>query len=233
MSLAKGLERRRQRLVPQPSARSKIVFEPIPDLCLPSEFESLKLALRAVDVMSPNAEELAGFFDATKVRKQSEMADLIMRSGIGMDRSGALVVREGKDGVTIYTNRWSVHLPAYHTAASSNMVKDPTGGGNAYLGGLAMGLNRKVEPKTELFDELLEGTLVALQKFGSSASTLLYAGIYASVAASYVIEQAGMPSLSVSADGGEGLWNGESVASRLGKYIAREKDGIAKSLRLE
>jgi sugar/nucleoside kinase (ribokinase family) len=232
MSLNEGLNRRRQHLNPQPASRHQIVFEPIPDLCLPSELESLKLAMREVDVLSPNSEELAGFFDDSAVRTQSDMADLIINSGIGSHGNGALIVREGKDGATIYTKGWSVHLPAYHTAISSNMVKDPTGGGNAYLGALAMGLSRRVEPEMVLFDEMLVGTLVDLQKYGSSASTLLYSGIYASVAASYVIEQAGMPLLSVPTDGGGEVWNGESVASRLGKYIAREKDGIARSLRL-
>lgn len=228
-SLAEGLERRRQRLDPRPSSRHKIVFEPVPDMSLPSEMENLKSAMKFVDVLSPNAEELAGFFDHTTVRTQSEMADLITNSGIGADGGGALIVREGKDGATVYTRGWSVHLPAYHTAASSNMVKDPTGGGNAYLGALAMGLSHGVEPDIGSFDDMLDGTLTGLRILGSNAGTLLYAAIYASVAASYVIEQAGMPSLSVSANGGE-VWNGESVASRLGKYIAREKDGIASSL---
>lgn len=232
-SLAEGLERRRQRLDPRPSYRHKIVFEPIPDMSLPSEMENLKLAMKFVDVLSPNAEEFAGFFDYTTVRTQPEMADLITNSGIGTDGGGALIVREGKDGATVYTRGWSVHLPAYHIAASSNMVKDPTGGGNAYLGALAMGLSRRVEPKIGSFDDVLDGTLTGLRSFGSSAGTLLYAAIYASVAASYVIEQAGMPLLSVSANGREEFWNGESIASRLGKYIAREKDVIASSLQLK
>lgn len=233
MSLVEGLEQRRQNLETRPSTRYSIIFEPIPDLSVPGEMENLKLAMKVVDVMSPNAEELAGFFDDSKIWTQSGMADMIMDSGIGTNGGGALIVREGKNGATLYTRQWSVHLPAYHTAASSSLVKDPTGGGNAFLGALAMALSRRVEPKIDSFEDMLESTLENLQRFGSSAGTLFCAAIYASVAASYVIEQAGMPLLSVLADGREETWNGESVASRLGKYIAREKDSIARSFRLK
>lgn len=233
ISLATGLERRRQRLDLQSSPRPRIVFEPIPELALPSEMDNLKLAMRLVDVLSPNAEELAGFFRNTGVQTQSEMADLILHSGIGIDGNGTLIVREGKDGATLYTRGWSVHLPAYHTAASAAMVKDPTGGGNAYLGALAMGLSRKVDPGFGILEEALKTTLTGLQQLDTDARTLLYAAIYASVAAGYVIEQAGMPILSVSGDGKDEVWNGECFASRIGKYIAREKDAITGSLRLK
>ena len=233
ISLATGLELRRKSLDPQPSSRHRIVFEPIPERALPSEMDNLKLSMRLVDILSPNAEELAGFFRDTGVQTQSEMADLILYSGIGMDGKGALIVREGKDGATVYTREWSVHLPAYHTAVSANMVKDPTGGGNAYLGALAMGLSRKVDPDFGVLDEALATTLNGLQQFDSCARTLLYAAIYASVAAGYVIEQAGMPFLSVSEGRKDELWNGECFASRIGKYIARERQTITGSLRLK
>lgn len=234
ISLVKGLEQRRRRLGSQTLSRPRIVWEPIPELCAPGELENMKLASKMVDIVSPNAEELAAFFlDNDNIRTQSQMADLVLASAISVDGNGALLVREGSDGATVYTRQWSVHLPAYHRAATpSSKVLDPTGGGNAYLGALAMAMSEKVEPELGSFDYLLASTFEALRKVGPSAGTLLYAAIYATIAASYVIEQAGMPSLSVSANGEE-TWNGETAASRLGTYLSREKDSIAESLRFK
>ena len=234
MSLVAGLEQRRQILDIHASFRPRYVFEPIPDLCLPSQRQDLRLAMTVVDVVSPNAEELAGFFsDREDIRTQPEMANWVIASGVGLDGSGALVVREGSEGATIYSRKWSVHLPAYHTQASEMMIVDPTGGGNAFLGGLTMAMSRKVEPDMGSCDEILGDTLENLLCCDSSAGTLVYAAIYATIAASYVIEQAGMPQLSVLEDGNCETWNGESFASRLKKYIVREKDHIGKSLQMK
>ena len=185
-----------------------------------------------VDIVSPNAEELAGFFSGSKdVRTQSEMADCMMASGVGRDGRGALVVREGSEGATIYTREWSIHLPAYHTKASA--VVDPTGGGNAFLGGLIMAMSRKVEPNIGCLDEVLRDTLDCSLCCDFSAGNLLYAAIYATIAASYVIEQAGMPQLSVLEDGKRERWNGESFASRLVRYAERERSHIRKTLQIK
>lgn len=184
-----------------------------------------------VDIVSPNAEELAGFFSGSKdVRTQSEMADRMMTSGVGRDGRGALVVREGSEGATLYTKEWSVHLPAYHTKASA--VVDPTGGGNAFLGGLIMAMSRKVEPGIGCLDEVLGDTLDCLLRCDSSAGNLLCAAIYATIAASYVIEQAGMPQLSVLEDGKQETVNGESFAIRLVRYAERERRDISQSLQM-
>lgn len=77
-------------------------------------------------------------------------------------------------------------IPAYHR--DSSRVIDPTGGGNAFLGGLSVALAR---------GEKLED-----------------AAAWGSVAASFAIEQVGMPSLSLDGNGVES-WNGERVENRL------------------
>lgn len=85
----------------------------------------------------------------------------------------------------------SLWLPAYHT--SIDKVVDPTGGGNAFLGGLAVSLAR-----------------------GKGLET---ACAWASVAASFAIEQVGMPLLK--SDNGKELWNGSDVWERLRSFQER------------
>ncbi|KAI5466540.1 Ribokinase-like protein [Mariannaea sp. PMI_226] len=83
-------------------------------------------------------------------------------------------------------------IPAYHRD-SSNVV-DPTGGGNTFLGGLGIALAR---------GENIED-----------------AAIWGSIAASFAIEQVGVPVLGRDRDGQE-TWNGQSVHTRLGGFKQR------------
>ena len=83
-------------------------------------------------------------------------------------------------------------MPAYHQSAEK--VEDPTGGGNSFLGGLAVGLVR------------VPGYLEE-------------AAIWGSVSASFAIEQVGMPVLSQAADGE--TWNGVRVEDRLSDFKQR------------
>lgn len=82
-------------------------------------------------------------------------------------------------------------LPAYH---SGERVVDPTGGGNGFLGGLAVGLARGKE--------------------------VAEAAAWGSVAASFMIEQVGVPALGVDEEGRE-TWNGVRVEERLQEYTTR------------
>lgn len=86
----------------------------------------------------------------------------------------------------------STWVPAYHTDASK--VVDPTGGGNAFLGGLAVALARG-QPLEE-------------------------AARWGSVSASLAIEQVGMPELRVDENGRE-TWNGVDVGGRLREFERR------------
>ena len=72
---------------------------------------------------------------------------------------------------------------------------DPTGAGNAFLGGYSIGY---------------------LQTGGD----IEQAACYGSVAASFALEQVGMPKR---IDGDEELWNGASVLDRLNEYRARQE----------
>ena len=83
--------------------------------------------------------------------------------------------------------RW---LPAVHQDAGK--VVDPTGGGNGFLGGLAVALTRGKGPEE--------------------------AAAWGSVAASFVVEQVGMPTLGKDEEGRE-TWNGVSVEERLQEFM--------------
>lgn len=77
-------------------------------------------------------------------------------------------------------------IPAYHQSPSK--VVDPTGGGNTFLGGLGVALAR--------------------------GENVEEAAIWGTIAASFAIEQVGVPALGRDGDGQE-TWNGQSVQARL------------------
>lgn len=91
-------------------------------------------------------------------------------------------------------------LPAYFGEGEAERVVDPTGGGNGFLGGLAIALARGKE----------------LQK----------AAAWGSVAASFAIEQVGMPVLGKDEMGRE-TWNGVLVEDRLDEYVKKAKGRLA------
>lgn len=86
-----------------------------------------------------------------------------------------------------YPIRWS---PSFHKLSASRIV-DVTGAGNAFLDAFAVTL--------------------------STTSDLTQATIAGSVAASFVIEQIGLPHRIASQDGKD-MWNGEAFAARVGQF---------------
>ncbi|KAF4342281.1 carbohydrate kinase MAK32 [Fusarium beomiforme] len=83
-------------------------------------------------------------------------------------------------------------VPAYHTDPSK--VVDPTGGGNTFLGGLGVALAR---------GESIEEAVA-----------------WGTVAASFAIEQVGVPTIGRDAEGRE-AWNGHNVEDRLREFRKR------------
>lgn len=81
-------------------------------------------------------------------------------------------------------------LPAYHQ--DSERVIDPTGGGNTFLGGFSITLARASAINFEVIQDAV---------------------VYGAVAASFAIEQIGMPNLGEA--GNEETWNGDSVQKRI------------------
>ncbi|CAE7026619.1 hypothetical protein P3342_005822 [Pyrenophora teres f. teres] len=184
--------------------RPVFIWEPVPDLCTTDEAENCFMALKYVDVVSPNNSELGGFFGKktdgghhVDFRAVEQLCDQWLESGIGPNGDGGVVVRCGKDGCLVTRKGLRKWLPAYHQSAEK--VVDPTGGGNGFLGGLAVGLLR----------------------CGSSSvsDNLEEAAIWGSISASFAIEQVGMPVLSHSGKGE--TWNGVSVEKRLSDFKQR------------
>ncbi|KAL9636330.1 MAG: hypothetical protein Q9204_002308 [Flavoplaca sp. TL-2023a] len=191
------------------------IWEPVPASCKPSELRDCLDVLPLVDVFSPNLEELCGFlgtkFDlnqptgwAALRQKSDELLQHILSP-----RSPTAVIRLGEKGCYVaQPGQQHFRLPAYYAPEapdagmhsrldekreSADRVVDPTGGGNAFLGGFAIGLEH------------------------SEPSSMREAAAYGSVAASFMIEQIGAPTLGLSPSGGE-TWNGVSVQSRLEEY---------------
>ena len=182
--------------------RPLFIWEPVPDLCTEEELANCANALKYVDVVSPNHSELGAFFqtetngkDHVDHRTIERLCRKWLQAGIGPTGQGAVVVRAGKDGCFLARPGQEKWMPAYHQSAEK--VVDPTGGGNAFLGGLAIGL----------------------VKGGSSSGVqnLVEATIWATVAASFAIEQVGMPVLCQSPQGE--TWNGVLVKVRLLDFI--------------
>ena len=190
--------RRAKELEGQHLPAPTFIWEPVPDLCVPSELEICYEALKLVQVVSPNHTELASFFGSSGHRDDGVDRDTVencaanwLSSGITQNGSGAVVVRAGKEGCYVATQTGSKWMPAYHQ--SGDKVVDPTGGGNTFLGGLAVGLAR-----------------------GKSVDE---AAIWGSIAASFAIEQVGMATLTDHPDGER--WNGEKVTDRLERFVDR------------
>ena len=113
-----------------------------------------------------------------------------------LDESGELV-REEEVEMDPGIEKW---LPAYFGEGEGKRVVDPTGGGNGFLGGLAVALAR--------------------------GRGVVEASAWGSVAASFMIEQVGVPVLSSSPSDEQGkgrieLWNGIHVEERLDEYMKR------------
>jgi sugar/nucleoside kinase (ribokinase family) len=185
------------------SGRPIFIWEPVPDLCIPEEYDNCLKALKYVDVVSPNHGELGGFFgkntdgtDHVDFRAIEWLSGQWLSSGIG-NGNGGIVVRCGKDGCLVMSRGLCKWMPAYHQSAEK--VADPTGGGNSFLGGLAVGLLRG-------------GSRGVLENLEEGA-------VWGSISASFAIEQIGMPILSQAADGE--TWNGVRVEDRLSDFKQR------------
>lgn len=192
------------------------VWEPVPTSCKPQELSKVYDALKYVDVVSPNLIELQALFgnhsDSNTVSTEeiARMSNTLLTSGFG-NKPRAVVVRLGAKGCYVAQTFRHISMPAYHgnprkmkgdkMKTRENNVIDPTGAGNAFLGGFCAGL----------FDS---SKISGLTDFEAAAA-------YGSVAASFVVEQAGMPKRNYDERTEEELWNGEGAYDRLVEYVER------------
>jgi len=198
--MAQGIRARRQTssLPPAP-----LIWEPVPDLCAPSELSNTLSALQHVDVISPNHTELASLCSVSATKDNGEVDRLVVEKCCRQLIEGrhdktrplVVVVRSGKDGCCVVTTNQPipVWLPAYHDHSQERVV-DPTGGGNGFLGGFGVGLVRTGDP--------------------------VKASVWGAVSASYCVEQVGVPTLTASLEGCE-RWNDSVVEDRLVEFASR------------
>ncbi|KAJ0114886.1 uncharacterized protein J7T55_004628 [Diaporthe amygdali] len=181
-----------------------LVWEPLPGSCKPDMREQQLAAAKLVDVFSPNHLEFQALFedsksisgDSTLDRKLLEQyAETFLDGGIGPDSRGAIIVRAGGDGCLVSSN--SIHgrhkwLPAFYD--NQFTIVDATGAGNTFLGALAFAMS-------------------------ACGKDVVQASALASVAASFSLQQIGLPSLSSSRDSeSQEQWNGDTFIRRCGVY---------------
>ncbi|KZS97999.1 Ribokinase-like protein [Sistotremastrum niveocremeum HHB9708] len=168
------------------------LYEPIPDRCVPEELPALQKILSRIDILSPNAEEALSLLSIPlppTPHTIQEAARRFLDMGIGPSSRGIVVIRCGAMGAFFEGHdtpgKW---IPAFWDEATTGHVVDVTGAGNGFLGGLAAGLflSRKI-------DEAI---------------------LYATVSASFVVEQLGLPKVDTT-DPNNNLWNGDSPRRRL------------------
>ncbi|KAG9521960.1 Ribokinase-like protein, partial [Aureobasidium melanogenum] len=206
LDLVQGIKSRRAALG-QSLDEPLFIWEPVPDLCVPAEMDNTIKALEHVHVISPNHAELADLFSVVGTTESGDVDRQVIEAcsskllaSVSSERASkiAVVVRSGKDGCYVSSASNQAWLPAFHAPTPVKVI-DPTGGGNGFLGGLAIGLVRT-------------GDVVEACKWGN-------------VAASFMIEQVGVPVLQV--EEGVERWNGVIVKERMEEYWLRCRNQTA------
>jgi sugar/nucleoside kinase (ribokinase family) len=165
-----------------------------PASCTKEQREDFLSACTHVDVFSPNHLELCSLFEDHAAEGFDR--DIIERHTTLFSHACAciVVVRAAEHGSpTIeHSNNTVKWLPPFYALDSSEVV-DATGAGNAFLGGFMAGWTLKQDA--------------------------VEASVYGNVAASFAVEQSGLPSLQ--AVGEQEMWNGVRVVNRLAGYRTR------------
>ncbi|KZT72640.1 Ribokinase-like protein [Daedalea quercina L-15889] len=174
------------------------IYEPIPYRCVPEELQSLIKVLPSISVLSPNADEAMSLLSMSGSPSKplvEEACRQFLEYGVGPEGDGAVIIRGGALGAYVATRKGGGQwIPAFWSEAEApDRVVDVTGAGNSFLGGLGAGL------------ALLGGNIIE-------------AALYATVSASFTIEQEGLPQLTETrVEGGSVIehWNGDSPHKRL------------------
>ena len=155
--------------------RPLLVWELLPSACNPAQRDSFFKACSLVDVFSPNHLELLALFSDHSSQSDSKdtlqhlerLGNVFLENAIGPDSTGTLIVRASGDGaLAMRRDAPTVRVPAFY-AHNAPQVVDPTGAGNAFLGGYIAGWLREGDVKEAL--------------------------CYGAVAASFALEQIGLP----------------------------------------
>lgn len=182
-----------------------LVWEPLPGSCKADLKDEHFAAAKLVDVFSPNHLEFQALFEdsgppsanGTLDRQSLEShTELFLDRGVGPDGRGAVIIRAGGDGCLVSSNlipgrhEW---LPAFYDSDSE--VVDATGAGNTFLGALTFAMS-------------------------ACGHDVVEASALASVAASFSLQQIGLPNLCTEGEL-RGHWNGDTFARRYEAYRAK------------
>ncbi|PNS16820.1 hypothetical protein CAC42_4784 [Sphaceloma murrayae] len=186
VELVKGITARRKDHHPR-IQKPLFIYEPNPDWAIPDALEETLSTIQHVDVLSPNHSELANLFG-----RQDEVHEGGFKASVVEECAEQMLKYASDRRRTLNVIGLRIWLPPYHT--DQRKVVDPTGGGNGFLGGFAVGLVRT-------------GDIVQATAWGM-------------VSASFCIEQVGVPVLH---DEGAGLetWNGVNAQNRLSEWKDR------------
>lgn len=186
--------------------RPLIIWEPSPPTCIAEKLEKCLDSVRCIDVFSPNHLELLSLFGRSEEAFSRETIQALalefLEAGVGHGKQGAVVIRAGEHGCLVMAAGLSpTWLPPFYESdegseTSPSKIVDTTGAGNAFLGGFVVG--------------------------HSETNDFVKAAHYGSVAASFVLEQIGVPKLNTGLSSVTGeTWNGEAPRKRLWAYEAR------------
>ena len=205
------------------------IYEPIPDRCVPEELPALRVVLPKIDIFSPNAAEALAILsmpveNVTRVMIEGACSQFLAMS-VGKEGMGTVIIRSGELGAYVrQLGKEGLWVDAYWgrdrpekvvdvtgkgVAPNNTMAKTPQGAGNAFLGGLAGGL--------ALGKNMYEGkyTVTRYPTVVNSSTAVLYA----TVSASFTIEQYGLPPIGLGT-----LWNGDSPERRVEELQNRYRD---------
>ncbi|KDQ09966.1 hypothetical protein BOTBODRAFT_36590 [Botryobasidium botryosum FD-172 SS1] len=179
------------------------IYEPIPFRCVPEELPALRAILSEIVILSPNAEEAHSLLSLPGPPTKSSVehaAQMFLDMGVGKNGSGSVIIRSGAMGAYVLSrDRPSgMWIDAYWREAETENVRDVTGAGNSFLGGLSAGLHFA---KGDVYE----------------------ASLYASVSASYTVEQNGLPRVDRGSTNRE-IWNGDRPEDRL--KILRDRHAL-------
>ncbi|EPX74565.1 carbohydrate kinase [Schizosaccharomyces octosporus yFS286] len=183
--------------------RPKVIWEPTPESCFPENWPVCQKAMKYCDIFSPNEVDAANLLGIdVKVAKEKaiECVYAFQEMEIGRNGQGWVVLRCGSAGCFIapstsqtsqeqdgvVAQREAVHIPCVPMAPGS--VIDTTGAGNTFCGALILEYYR--------------------------TQNIVLSSVKATVAASFTIQQHGLPKLTHTENGID-LWNGESAFQRL------------------
>ncbi|KAM0555935.1 hypothetical protein ACHAPJ_005914 [Fusarium lateritium] len=155
-----------------------------------------------LDIFSPNHLELESLVRGTRdthpFSRQAieDDARYFFDAGVGHDGEGIVVVRCGEHGCMILSRsqleaEW---FPAFYELGSPKII-DTTGAGNAFLGGFSAGLQTTRNPRD--------------------------AAILGSVAASFTLEQVGLPKFTPASWPDAEKWNDTEVSMRILEFKNR------------